>query len=109
MDKGRDKRHKGKRSIGGMRLKEKLELLKTVPKKKCRYCLSTENLTIDHKNPLSRGGLNERKNLQCLCKRCNGIKSNLSHGEVQRLFKWFREIEASREQKGGKKIFNRGK
>lgn len=83
-----------------MKLKEKLAIKKAVPMKKCKYCLSTENLTIDHKNPISRGGTNERKNLQCLCKRCNSIKSSLSDGEVRRLFNWLIEIDRDRLSRG---------
>lgn len=65
-------------------------------KKRCRYCRDTENLTIDHKIPKIKGGSNNIKNLQCLCRRCNTIKSSLSHGEVMSLFKWFIEIQRSR-------------
>jgi len=45
-------------------------------KHKCNYCGSTENLEIDHINPVSKGGLNQFKNLQVLCKSCNINKSN---------------------------------
>lgn len=81
----------------------------TIIKKKCRYCLSTENLTIDHKIPKVQGGTDEKKNLQCLCKRCNTVKSDLSHKQVQHLFWWFREIEKARADLGSKPIFNRAK
>lgn len=69
---------------------------------KCRYCQSTENLTIDHKVPVVQGGKEDIKNLQCLCKRCNGIKSDLSHKQVMRLFQWFLFIEESRAEHGKK-------
>jgi 5-methylcytosine-specific restriction endonuclease McrA len=39
-------------------------------------CRSTKKLTIDHIDPLSRGGLTEEDNLQFLCARCNSKKSN---------------------------------
>lgn len=42
----------------------------------CQYCNSVENLEIDHIIPVSKGGTNDRKNLQLLCRTCNGIKSN---------------------------------
>lgn len=67
---------------------------------KCRYCLSTENLTVDHKVPIVQGGTDEFKNLQCLCKRCNGIKSGLSHKQVKHLAKWILEINEGRALKG---------
>jgi len=45
-------------------------------KHKCNYCGSVENLEIDHIIPVSKGGKNELKNLQVLCKSCNLKKSN---------------------------------
>ncbi len=44
---------------------------------KCMYCgrrLTRDNLEIDHKNPVERGGSNHHYNLQALCRRCNGRK-----------------------------------
>lgn len=44
----------------------------------CRNCGTTETyanpLTTDHIVPRSRGGSNDRENLQCLCRRCNSAK-----------------------------------
>lgn len=74
--------------------KKKLAVLK--PKKKCRYCHLTEDLTYDHKVPIVQGGTDDPKNIQVLCKRCNMIKSGLSHNEVRRLFAWFKSIESTR-------------
>lgn len=76
-----------------IKLKHKLILLEQIPKKKCMYCKSKDNLTYDHKIPLSKGGTSELKNIQVLCERCNKMKSSLSHAEVMRLFKWFYEIK----------------
>lgn len=45
-------------------------------KHKCVICGSSENLEIDHIKPISKGGLNQFKNLQVLCKACNVKKSN---------------------------------
>lgn len=42
--------------------------------KVCRYCGSTENLSIDHIVPLARGGTNDLDNLQFLCMPCNRRK-----------------------------------
>lgn len=39
-------------------------------------CFEVENLTIDHKIPLSRGGSNELTNLQFSCRSHNSIKSD---------------------------------
>lgn len=70
--------------------------------KKCRYCLSTENLTVDHKIPKAKGGTNVFSNLQCLCERCNKMKSDISHKGIMRLFRWFDEINESRRTKNKK-------
>lgn len=41
----------------------------------CAHCKSSGNdLQIDHIIPISKGGTNERENLQLLCKDCNGAK-----------------------------------
>jgi len=87
-----------------MKAKQKAEIVKLIPKKKCRYCLSTENLTYDHKIPLVIGGSSEPKNIQVLCKRCNGIKSRLSHRQVMALFQWVHNVDKSRADKG-KKVY----
>lgn len=40
----------------------------------CAYCRTVENLELDHKKPVSRGGLSVLENLQFLCKSCNSDK-----------------------------------
>lgn len=61
----------------------------------CECCGATENLTCDHKIPLSKGGHNTLKNLQCLCRDCNQIKGNklLTIFELRELVarKWKRQ------------------
>jgi len=37
-----------------------------------------EHATVDHINPKSRSGKDERSNLHCCCKRCNDDKSNMT-------------------------------
>ncbi len=83
-----------------MKMKEKLVLLENIPKKKCKYCLTTENLTYDHKNPISRGGSSALGNIQVLCRTCNGIKSSMSNGEVWRVARWIWKINNERTAKG---------
>ena len=39
-------------------------------------CVNTKNLELDHKFPFSLGGDNTKRNLQTLCRWCNGIKGN---------------------------------
>ena len=62
---------------------------KEVRMKHCKYCGSTENLTVDHKQPKVKGGTNEINNLQCLCYKCNILKGDFPHGVLINLAKWF--------------------
>jgi hypothetical protein len=39
-------------------------------------CSNTINLELDHKFPFSLGGDNTKRNIQTLCKWCNGVKGN---------------------------------
>ncbi len=46
----------------------------------CHYCgekFSPEELTMDHKIPLSRGGMSEKINIVAACKECNNKKKYL--------------------------------
>ena len=50
----------------------------------CVYCeeeLDWDNLAIDHKTPLSRGGTDHPDNLQATCFECNEEKGNKTHAE----------------------------
>ena len=51
----------------------------------CVYCGCTNQLilTIDHKIPKSRGGLNEEKNMQVCCYICNQLKGSLTDKEFK--------------------------
>lgn len=43
---------------------------------KCAFCGATNELTIDHVVPRSKGGGSHRENLQCLCGPCNRWKDS---------------------------------
>ena len=75
--------------------------------KRCRYCHSTENLTIDHKLAIIKGGSDNIKNLQCLCRDCNSSKSALSDGEVKNVWKWFIRVQKSRLNHGKRALFDK--
>jgi 5-methylcytosine-specific restriction endonuclease McrA len=44
---------------------------------RCIYCgvkLTSKNLTLDHRLPISRGGTNTIENIDCVCPECNQLK-----------------------------------
>ena len=52
----------------------------------CYYCLksmSYAQATIDHRQPLSKGGDNSRANTVLCCKKCNGDKGNLTESQFR--------------------------
>lgn len=48
---------------------------------KCVRCAADDELTIDHRLPVVRGGTNDPSNLQTMCKPCN-LKKSDSNGEA---------------------------
>lgn len=56
----------------------------------CAYCgsrFAAHLFEIDHMDPVSRGGSNDVHNLQVLCRRCNGRKSEQTDAEFRRRFR----------------------
>lgn len=43
---------------------------------KCAYCNSSEQLTLDHIIPRSKGGMDNTKNVVCCCHSCNQSKGH---------------------------------
>lgn len=91
---GRNQRRKARPADGYsylddhiLREKQKARELRKTPwwKKKlaegiCYYCGKTvppDELTMDHKIPLSRGGMSEKINIVACCKECNNKKKYL--------------------------------
>lgn len=50
---------------------------------KCQYCGDTEQLTLDHIIPTSRGGKNTFENCVTACKPCNNKKNNRTPSEAK--------------------------
>ncbi|MDZ7683140.1 MAG: HNH endonuclease [Fodinibius sp.] len=50
--------------------------------KKCQYCGASQNLTIDHVLPKSRGGRDTWENLVTACDTCNVEKGNRTPEEA---------------------------
>ena len=65
------------RSKGYARLRNQPAKMKRLKETSCKYCSTTEHLTIDHIKPVSKGGRNNIENLQVLCSSCNQLKANL--------------------------------
>lgn len=56
---------------------------------RCTYCQEClVSFHIDHKKPVSRGGLNNSSNLQLLCPVCNLKKSTMTHEEYAAHIQW---------------------
>jgi len=58
----------------------------TKPQLPCRYCgklLTRDLATVDHKNPLSRGGKNNHENLTIACGDCNVDKGDMTFEEFK--------------------------
>lgn len=53
---------------------------------KCYECDSTENLTVDHIIPLSRGGYDIVENLRTLCLSCNKRKASMIN------WRWYQKL-----------------
>lgn len=68
--------------------------------KRCKYCRSTENLTLDHKVAKINGGQDKVTNYQVLCQECNGTKSNLDHKRLMTIARWVYKTNKKREVEG---------
>lgn len=49
----------------------------------CMYCGSEEDITIEHKTPLIRGGAHSNENIGPACKPCNSSKQSLTEEEYR--------------------------
>lgn len=65
-------------SVGGKHTNNDIEKIKKLQKYKCAYCPKSvrKKYHVDHIIALSKGGSNDRKNLQVTCESCNLKKRN---------------------------------
>ena len=57
---------------------------------RCVYCGGRQRMDlmdVDHKTPLARGGSNDRRNLQLLCRTCNLRKGTKTDREFRRAYR----------------------
>ena len=57
---------------------------------KCMYCgrkTSIDLMDIDHKNPVAKGGSDQKRNLQLLCRSCNTRKGATTDRQFRTKFK----------------------
>lgn len=52
----------------------------------CGYRRMATSMDIDHMIPVSRGGSNEKSNLQVICRRCNLRKGQMTDGEFRQRY-----------------------
>lgn len=98
---------------GSIRLEGKkhliLELLNKQIGKPCTYCnepLTLDNCSLDHKEPFNNGAIRYGKgtalrrwfdrieNLQIICRKCNGLKSNFNDLEFRQLLSFMEQHPA---------------
>jgi 5-methylcytosine-specific restriction endonuclease McrA len=66
-----------RRALKGSSSPELVEFMARLVTLPCTYCDATENITVDHIIPLSRGGEHETANLAAACYPCNSSKGAL--------------------------------
>lgn len=75
-------------------ISEYIELLLLWDNGKCRYCNSTDKLTIEHILPLSRGGRHSECNVDLACSTCNGRKGSKTEKEFKLFIEQMENIMA---------------
>lgn len=75
---------------------------------RCGICgkpIKFEEMTVDHKIPLSRGGTNAFNNLQPACRTCNFIKNSLDMDGAFKSNKPDKELSALKKDKSNFLLF----
>ena len=75
------KRRALKRTTASENINSYIETMLNNPEKVCRYCEHSDNLTIEHILPLSRGGTHSEDNVDLACKSCNSSKGSKTETE----------------------------
>ena len=60
---------------------EDVEFILALLESPCIYCGSTEDITVEHRVPLIRGGVHDKSNLAPACRSCNSKKGTMTHEE----------------------------
>ncbi len=77
--------HKAKERAKARKLRQSTWWQNQLSKGECYYCLnrfSKQELTMDHKVPVARGGLSSKSNVVVCCKQCNTDKKHLTPAEM---------------------------
>lgn len=62
---------------------EDVEFILSLLDSPCEYCGSTDEITIEHRVPLIRGGVHNRENLTAACRACNCQKQSMTDDEFR--------------------------
>ena len=76
-------KRKGKRKVGKLTRRQKDKVMAR-DNWTCQRCGTQDDLTIDHKRAVARGGTNAMSNLQTLCEPCNRDKGTDPDGKPRR-------------------------
>lgn len=77
--------HKAKERAKARKLRQSTWWQNQLSKGLCYYCeqrFKKENLTMDHKVPVARGGVSSKSNVVVACKECNTNKKHLTPAEL---------------------------
>ncbi len=80
-----DEAHKKKQRAKARELKKTNWWQQKLQKGQCFYCekpFPKDELTMDHRVPVARGGLSNRSNIVVCCKTCNTNKKHLTPAEM---------------------------
>lgn len=75
-----------KKGAEGTHTQAEIQSILMLQGQRCAYCGTCQNLSLDHKHPLSKGGSNYASNLQWLCRSHNSHKRDRTDEQYRALF-----------------------